>query len=118
MRKLLAIPLFLVFCMGTGATSTPSNPSAATGHVIDTSTGWNGEAFYFDLDGPLNPACTGSPTGPIRASIAPTLAQYKENVSQAMYALSSGRQVTVYYNGCVTGNAAAVFVSMLVTNHY
>jgi hypothetical protein len=102
----------VLFCMTTGLASRPSGP--VLGHVVDTGTGWAGEAFYFELDQTIDQSC-GNVT---RAAISPTLAQYKENVSLAMYALSSGRQVGVYYNGCFTGGSAANFVSMTVYNHY
>jgi hypothetical protein len=113
MKKLVAIPVILFFCMNTGAASSPP-ATGVYGHVIATATGVAGEAFYLDLDVTINASCQDQ----IRASIAPTLAQYKESVSEAMYALSSGRQVLVYYSGCVPNNAAAAFLAIEVTNHY
>lgn len=111
-KKLLAIPVIFFLCVSAGAA--PSTPTGSVnGHVTATMTGWSGEAFYLELDTPINTACTVQN----RAAILPTLTQYKENVSQAMYALSSGRQVTVYFTGCYQGVAAG-FVSMVVSNHY
>jgi hypothetical protein len=111
-KKLFAIPL--IFLLGVSTVAAPTPPTGSVnGHVTATLTGWGGEAFYLELDAPINTACTVQN----RAAIAPTLVQYKENVSQAMYALSSGRQVTVYFTGCFQGVAAG-FVSMVVSNHY
>jgi hypothetical protein len=88
-----------------------SGPCVVTGHIVYAGTGWGGEAFYMTLDTPISPACpnTGNANG---AAVVPSLAQYKEMVAEAIYALSTGRRVDIWFNGCFNGVAQVVAMNI------
>jgi hypothetical protein len=91
---------------GAAASIDPTNVLA---HVVQTGTGWGGEAFYIWLDTPLSTPCPHP--GQNYVAILPSSAQYKENVAQALLALSTGNQVAVWYDSTCN------FISLSVMNH-
>jgi hypothetical protein len=88
-----------------------SGPCVVAGHIVYAGTGWGGEAFYITLDTPMSPACpnTGNANG---AAVVPSLVQYKEMVAGAIYALSTGRRVDIWFNGCFNGVAQVVAMNI------